>query len=240
MIEFGAGAALKALLLLAALSRPRAYLPVDISREQVRDTAAAIARDHPGLQVTAVCADYTRPFPLPRPVARAAVRPLGFFPGSTIGNFTPAEARRFLGRARRVLAGGPLLVGVDLLKPVAVLHAAYNDRAGVTAAFNTNLLLRLNRELGADFCLDRFRHRAFYSHRYGRVEMHLESRWCQTVHLAGQDFSFAESETIHTENSYKYTIEGFTSLANDGGFAVQRVWTDARDWFALFLLRPPC
>lgn len=237
VIEFGAGAADKARLLLAALSRPRAYVPVDISREQLRDTAAAIARDHPRLEVAAVCADYTRPFPLPRAATTAAARPLGFFPGSTIGNFTPAQARGFLARARRVLAGGPLLVGADLRKPEPVLRAAYNDRAGVTAAFNLNLLTRLNRELGADFRLDRFRHHAFYNRRVGRVEMHLESRCAQTVRLADRTFAFAEGETIHTENSYKYSMAGFAALAAGGGFAVQRVWTDAREWFGLFLLR---
>jgi dimethylhistidine N-methyltransferase len=236
VIEFGAGAAVKARLLLAALIRPRAYLPVDISRDQLHQTAAAIARDHDGLEVVAVCADYTRPFPVPWVVAEAPVRPLGFFPGSTIGNFTPAEARHFLSRARQLLKGGLMLVGADLQKPAAVLYAAYNDRAGITAAFNLNLLVRINRELGGDFQLDQFRHRAFYNGRRGRIEMHLESQGVQRVAVAGRRFTFGQGETIHTENSVKYTVESFTGLAAAAGFGVRRLWTDDSRSFGLFLL----
>lgn len=232
LVDFGAGSSRKARLLLGALDRPRAYLPVEISREQLQASASAIASDHPGLRVTAVCTDYTRPFRLPVGPGRA----VGFFPGSTIGNFTPGQARRFLATARRVLGNGPMLVGVDLKKPEAVLQAAYDDGAGVTAAFNLNLLARANRELGADFHLDRFRHRAAYDRRRCRVEMHLESLGRQTVRLRGRDFVLANGETIHTENSYKYAPDGFAAVAIGAGYRVARMWTDPARLFAVFML----
>lgn len=236
LVEFGAGSSQKARLLLSALERPRAYIPVDISREHLLHSAAAISRDHAGLTVVALHADYTADFDLPEPAHDPGGRHVGFFPGSTIGNFTPDEAGRFLSRARRLLRGGPMVVGVDLKKSVAVLDAAYNDAAGVTAAFNLNLLIRINRELGADFRLDRFRHHAFYNARFGRVEMHLVSKNAQTVRMNGRTIAFREGETIHTENSYKYTVEEFSRLAEMTGFATARVWTDSDRKFGIFFL----
>ena len=234
LVDFGAGSAGKTRQLLAALERPLAYVPVDIARDQLRAAAAAVARDHPGLRVAALCADYTRRFRLPPGLPG---RPAGFFPGSTIGNFTPAEARRFLAATRRVLAGGPLLIGIDLEKPEPALLAAYDDRAGVTAAFNLNLLSRINRELGADFRPDRFHHRALYRRRHRRIEMHLVSRQAQTVRVAGQRFTFGEGESIHTENSYKFTPERFIRLAAGAGWAAAGCW-QAEAGFALVLLCP--
>lgn len=234
LVDFGAGSSLKARLLLAALDRPAGYIPVDISREHLRRSADKIARDNPGLKVAAICADYTRPFGLPGTVPLVA----GFFPGSTIGNFTPSQARRFLANAREVLAEGPLLVGVDLKKSPRILNAAYDDAAGVTAQFNLNLLVRANRELGADFRVGEFRHRAFYNARQGRVEMHLESRIDQRVTIAGRSFSISQGERIHTENSYKFTIGQFSALAHSAGFAPEQIWQDDARQFAMVLLMP--
>jgi dimethylhistidine N-methyltransferase len=231
LVDFGAGSSQKARLLLAVLDRPQAYLPVDICREHLTKSAIAIARDYPGLQVIALNADYTRRFRLPE-----TSRAVGFFPGSTIGNLTPSNARRFLVLARHALDGGPMILGVDLKKPDAVLNAAYNDAGGVTAAFNLNLLVRINRELSANFDLGRFRHRAFYSRDLGRIEMHLESLAAQSVMVDGRSFAFAPGETIHTENSYKYSVDEVGSLANAAGYSVAEVWVDAAKLFAIFYL----
>jgi len=237
LIEFGAGAARKVRLLLDALARPAAFLPIDISGEHLREAAAALAQDYPTLAVLPVAADYTQPFLLPR--LPAGARRIGFFPGSTIGNFTPAEARQFLRSTALLLKGGGLLVGVDLVKDPAILHAAYNDAAGVTAAFNLNLLARANRELGTDFDLAGFRHYAFFNPQASRVEMHLVSVRAQRVRFGVQQFDFAEGESIHTENSCKYTVASFQALAGAAGFRPAAVWCDPDRLFSLHWLEAP-
>lgn len=238
LVEFGSGSSIKVPILLDALERPAAYTAIDISRQHLLQATAALARTRHGLEVAAVCADYTIPFDLPRPKSEPRARPAVFFPGSTIGNFDPDEAALFLRNTADLLRphGGAMLVGVDLRKDPAILHAAYNDSQGVTAAFNLNLLVRANRELMGDFDLAAFRHRAYYDAEIGRIEMHLVSSHAQTVRVAGRSFAFAAGETIHTENSYKYTIDGFQSLARRAGFEPARVWTDDRRLFSLHFL----
>jgi dimethylhistidine N-methyltransferase len=207
-------------------------VPVDISHDYLGPAAKALARDYPDLVIIPVCADYSRPFDLP---ARGrSARTTVYFPGSTIGNFQPAEARQFL----KVVASlcdsrDSLLIGVDLKKDSRILDAAYNDEAGVTAAFNLNLLTRINREVDGDFDLSRFRHRAFYDVREGRIEMQLVSTARQVVHAAGGAFDFSEGEAISTEYSYKYTVEEFQKVAADAGFVPARVWTDERRLFSV-------
>ncbi len=236
LAELGSGSSTKTRLLLDRLAEPAAYVPIDISRVALLEAATALAVDYPDLAVLAVCADYTQPFELPEP-PRPAARTVVFFPGSTIGNLEPPEAQRFL---RRVAAwcgrGGGLLIGVDLKKDRAILEPAYDDRRGVTAAFNLNLLARINRELGADFALDGFRHRAIYNEERGRVEMHLVSRRPQTVHLLGRAIHFDEDEAIDTEHSYKYDVAEFERLAGRAGFQVGQVWTDPRRLFGVLYL----
>jgi L-histidine N-alpha-methyltransferase len=238
LVEFGSGAGIKIRLLLESLERPLCYVPVDISREPLVNAATDLAKDFPHLRVAPVCADYTRPFAVP---VLPGLRPrtlCGFFPGSTIGNFTPTEAAAFLTRGRRLLGpGGLMLVGVDLVKPESILHAAYNDAAGITAAFNLNLLVRINRELGGDFDLERFAHEARWNARLGRIEMHLVSLAAQRVTISGRAFDFAEGETIHTENSYKYSVPQFQAMAKEAGYHPAAVWTDAAELFSVHLLR---
>lgn len=235
LVEFGAGSGRKVRWLLDALCRPQAYVPVDISGEHLQQAASRLRADYPRLRIQPVVADYTHPFDLPANVSGARRR-VGFFPGSTIGNFAPEEAAGFLGMAAALLDGGGLLIGVDLLKDPALLHAAYNDSQGVTAAFNKNLLARANRELGADFAEDGFAHYAFYQPLARRVEMHLVSLAAQQVRIAGREFRFSPGETLHTENSYKYTVEEFRSLAEQAGFVSRRYWTDAAHLFSLHWL----
>ena len=209
-------------------------MAVDIAREQLRATALEFAREFPRLAVVAVCADYARPLALPALDALDARRRVVYFPGSTVGNFAPEEAAGFLGNVRELVGpGGGLLVGVDLKKPAARLNAAYNDKDGVTAAFNLNLLRRINRELGADFDLAAFRHQAFYNEPLGRIEMHLLSLRDQQVTLGGRAIRFAAGETIHTENSCKYTVAEFQSLARGAGFEPAACWTDAEPLFSI-------
>jgi dimethylhistidine N-methyltransferase len=237
LIEFGSGASRKVRLLLEALSDPAAYVAIDISREPLRRAAEEVAADFPEVPVVAVCADYLQPLRLPPLPARGDGRRLGFFPGSTIGNFTPEAAVDFLAGCRAVIGrGGALLVGVDLKKEPALLDAAYNDRAGVTAAFNLNLLERINRELDADFDLDRFAHDAFYNEAAGRIEIYIRSLADQIVTVAGRAIRFTEGERIHTEDSCKYTIAEFQRLAVRGGFRPVRHWTDPADLFSVHLL----
>jgi dimethylhistidine N-methyltransferase len=230
LIEYGSGESLKTPLLIRAL-RPSAYLPVDISPTALEQAAKRLLRRFPQLEVVPVHGDFSRPLELPRPRAPRVV----YFPGSTIGNLTPEEAHAFLSMTRGQAAR--MLVGVDLRKDARVLHAAYNDSRGVTAAFNLNLLARINRELGADFDLARFSHYAFYDPSAGRIEMHLVSLARQSVRLGRHRFGFEAGESIHTENSYKYSVEGFHALAARAGYVAQKLWTDRRGLFALHGLK---
>lgn len=234
IVEFGAGSGMKVRLLLDALDRPAVYRPIDISGDHLLAAARAIARDYPRLSVQPVIADFTGLVRLPPP--RSGMRRVGFFPGSTIGNMAPPEACRFLQYARRLLTGGGLLIGVDLVKEDAVLRRAYDDSQGVTAAFNKNILERANRELGADFDRTRFVHRAVFNRAESRIEMHLVSQGAQRVHVRGETFAFVDGETIHTENSYKYTAPGFQALAARAGFRPSVLWTDPAAQFSLHWL----
>ena len=236
LVEFGSGSSAKVRLLLARLPKLRAYVPVDISGEFLGEEARRLRAEHSSLQVVPVAADFTKPFALPD-----AVRGLpraGFFPGSTIGNFDPDDAKAFLRNAAGVLGGGAaFIVGVDLVKDEAILNRAYDDAQGVTAAFNLNLLARANRELKADFDLDGFAHHAFFNEEQSRIEMHLVSRKVQQVHVGGATFTFDEGETIHTENSYKYTVDGFLRLAAEAGWRGSDVWTDKDRLFSVHALK---
>ena len=238
LVEFGAGSLRKVRLLLDAMDQPARYLPIDISGEHLAHAAATLQFEYPDLEVQTMVADYTKRLMLPAlwPGSR---RRVGFFPGSTIGNFTPDEALHFLKSAGQVLRGGALLLGADLVKDPDVLHAAYNDAQGVTAAFNLNLLARANRELGTDFVLDRFAHSAFYNAPHQRIEMHLLSRRRQQVALGGECYEIGEGETLHTENSCKFTIEGLRALAIRAGFRPGPVWTDAERLFSVHWLHAP-
>ncbi|MES3015340.1 MAG: L-histidine N(alpha)-methyltransferase [Pseudomonadota bacterium] len=244
IVEFGAGSSRKVRLLLDALQRPRRFVPIDISGEHLHSAAAALRADYPALDVQPIAADFTRPLELPGALDRSARR-VGFFPGSSIGNFTPDEGLRFLRQAAEWLRGAPgapaggMLVGVDLVKDPARLHAAYNDAAGVTAAFNLNLLARANRELGANFDLDAFAHYAFYEPTRQRIEMHLVSRRAQQVRVCGHDFGFDEGDTLHTENSHKFSVAGFRALARRAGYRPGPVWCDAERLFSVHWLALP-
>jgi dimethylhistidine N-methyltransferase len=234
LIEFGSGSTIKARILLRAAA-VAAYVPVDISAGFLNSEAARLQHDLPDLRILPVAADFTEPFDLPAAI-RSRPR-VGFFPGSTIGNFEPPQAADFLRHAADLLgAGAHFIVGVDLVKDERVLHAAYNDAAGVTAAFNLNLLRRINRELGADFDPERFRHKAFFNRARHRIEMHLESRSAQNVLLCDRVVAFAPGETIHTENSYKYTVASFQALAAQAGWSPAAVWTDPKGFFSLHAL----
>lgn len=237
VIEFGCGSAEKIRKLLAALDAPADYVAIDISRDHLLASAEEIAIENPNLNVSAICADFSQSFDLPADFCDGAGRRLAFFPGSTIGNQTPAEAENFLRHVRSVVGdGGALLIGVDLKKDTNRLNAAYNDAAGETAGFNVNLLYRMKNELGADIDPERFAHRAFYNAELGRIEMHLESQGAQSVGLGGRDFAFADGETIHTECSYKYEIAQFADLARRAGFGVRKSWTDAERLFSIHFL----
>jgi dimethylhistidine N-methyltransferase len=232
LVEFGSGSTRKARILLDAARAIAAYVPVDISSEMLAHEAEELRRDYPGLRVLPVEADFTQPFRLP--AALAATPRTGFFPGSTIGNFEPHEACSFLRHAGRVLGEGmALIIGVDLVKDASVLNAAYDDAAGVTARFNLNLLARINRELDGQFDLDSFTHKAFYNSERHRIEMHLVSRKRQKVRVAGKMIDFRAGETIHTENSYKYTLESFGALVRGSGWTPLSVWTDADGYFSV-------
>ncbi len=237
LIEFGSGSTAKARLLLRHMVSVRAYVPVDISAEFVNGEAARLQADFPALRVLPVAADFTGAFELPAAV-KAGPR-LGFFPGSTIGNLEPHEVTGFLRRAKRALGqAAAFVVGVDLVKDPEVLYAAYNDSQGVTAQFNRNLLVRINRELGADFDVSAFEHHAFYHRELRRIEMHLASLRRQKVRILGKCFEFRAGETIHTENSYKYTIESFAALARGAGWSIGAVWTDPERYFSVQALVP--
>ncbi|MCZ7565518.1 MAG: L-histidine N(alpha)-methyltransferase [Burkholderiales bacterium] len=236
LIELGSGASVKTRLLIAQ-TRPALYVPIDIAERQLRSAADEIAALFPWLNICAVRADFTRPLRLPSFIGFPFKLRVVYFPGSTIGNFTPGEAVALL-RGVRDLAGtgARLLIGVDLKKDKRMLEAAYDDAQGVTARFNLNLLARINRELGGDFRPERFRHKAFYDEALGRIEMHLESRYAQFVHLGGRRFDFRPGETIHTEISCKYSVEEFQALARRARFEPLHVWTDADRLFAVHLL----
>jgi L-histidine Nalpha-methyltransferase len=235
LIEFGSGSSKKVRILLEAAPTIAAYIPVDISSEMLVQEAEELRRDYPRLAVLPVEADFTQPFSLPAQAAGMAHT--GFFPGSTIGNFEPHEACAFLRHAGRMLGrGATLIIGVDLVKDVSVLNAAYDDAAGVTAKFNLNLLARINRELGANFDLASFSHEAFYNAERHRIEMHLASKKRQKVRVAGRAIEFRAGETIHTENSYKYTLDSFRALARGSGWDPVAVWTDAGANFSIHAL----
>lgn len=238
IVEFGAGSLRKVRLLLDALERPARYLPIDISGEHLAGAVAVLQREYAGLQVQPVVADYTQRMLLPAPLPGSGQR-VGFFPGSTIGNFTPHEAVQFLAVAAQVLRGGALLLGVDLVKDPAILHAAYNDAQGVTAEFNLNLLARANRELGTGFALDQFFHSAFYNAPRQRIEMHLVSRCRQRVVLGDRTFHLEEGESLHTEYSHKFTVAGLRELARRAGFRPGPVWTDEQRLFSVHWLQAP-
>jgi len=235
LIEFGAGEIQKVRRLLPAL-RPDTYAALDISRDQLLCASTSLALDFPWLSVIAVVGDYQSPLESELALP-AAARRVVFFPGSTIGNFEPSHAQAFLSRARSLVGGeGGVLIGVDLLKPVERLNLAYNDPEGYTAAFNLNLLVRLNRELGADFDVSAFAHEAFYNRQLARIEMHLRSLRAQRVRIGTNVFSFSAGETIHTENSYKYSPDGFSAMARGAGFQASRLWTDPERLFGVFFL----
>ncbi len=236
LIEYGSGGSTKTPIVLDALPGRPAYLAIDISRDHLLAACEAISNRYPDIDVYAVCADYTHPIPLPAGTGSNRRR-LAFFPGSTIGNFTPGAAEDFL-RAAAATVGpdGAMLIGVDLKKDPAVLDRAYNDDERVTAAFNLNVLRRMNRDLETDFDLTAFGHKAFYNEQAGRIEMHLESLKAQTVRLGEVEIQFDRAETIHTENSYKYSLEEFRALARRAGFRGTQVWTDDRNWFSVHWL----
>ncbi len=236
LVEFGAGAATKAKILLEAAPQISAYVPVDISAQFLGGEAAKLERDIPRVAIYPVATDFTKPFKLP---AAVRGRPcIGFFPGSTIGNFEPHEATELLRLAGQILGPEALfIIGADLVKDRNVLHAAYNDAAGVTAKFNLNLLTRINRELGADFNLAAFEHHACYNQERSRIEVYLASRKRQKARLLGKTFEFRAGETIHTENSYKFTLKSFSALARGAGWAPVAVYTDADHYFSVHVLK---
>ena len=237
LIEFGAGSLTKIRILLSALEAPAAFIPVDIALDHLTGSVDELNAHFPDLDIRPVRGDFTRPLVLPD-IGVAGGRRAGFFPGSTIGNFDHAGAEAFLAALAETLGPGALfIVGVDTKKDAGVIERAYDDADGVTAAFILNLLARINRELGGDFDLGRFRHRALYDADEGRVEMHLESLEAQRVRVGDTVFDFAAGETIHTENSYKYAIDEFADLAGRAGYASERVWTDDATRFAIHALR---
>ncbi|MFV2061758.1 MAG: L-histidine N(alpha)-methyltransferase [Gammaproteobacteria bacterium] len=231
LIEPGSGSSQKVRILMDSVS-PKAYMPMDISKDYLRLVAEDIANEYPWLEVHAACVDYSRPFSIPQ--CHETARKVAFFPGSSIGNFDPENAIQFLQHMANMLeSDGGLLIGVDLKKSSDTLNAAYNDTEGATAAFNQNLLTRMNSELQADFDLDNFHHHAFYNEKLSRIEMHLVSTETQVVSVNGHNFVIKKDETIHTENSYKYTIEEFQTLASKAGFKPVNVWTDSDNLFSV-------
>ncbi|MFV2061066.1 MAG: L-histidine N(alpha)-methyltransferase [Gammaproteobacteria bacterium] len=237
LIEPGSGSSQKVRLLLDTL-KPSVYMPMDISKDYLIQIAKDVSSEYSWLDVHAACIDYTDKIKLPYNMDD--VHKVAFFPGSSIGNFEPADAVKFLQNiAEIVKPGGGILIGVDLKKDVETLNAAYNDSHGVTADFNLNLLTRINQELDANFDLNGFEHKAFYNDKKGRIEMHLKSKEQQTVKVGDHSISFSENETIHTENSYKYTISEFQDLLKDAGFEPLRVWTDDNDLFSVHYCNLP-
>ena len=232
LIELGAGSLTKVRLLLRQLESPTSFLPMDISGEHLKSAAKELQQEFPKLAVSPIVADYTQNWLLPPPHQETRRR-IAFFPGSTIGNFLPTEVDHFFVNCVKYLPGGALLLGVDLLKPPHIIHQAYNDSQGVTAAFNLNLLTRANRELHTDFDVSQFAHWAFYNAPQHRIEMHLVSKKRQDIHLNHRLFTFEEGETLHTESSYKYSIDQIQKIAAKQGLKPGPVWTDAQHWLGL-------
>jgi dimethylhistidine N-methyltransferase len=236
VVEYGSGAGRKTRLLVDAL-RPRMYVAVDISGEQLQSAVGELAATFPDVRMVAVCGDYTRPLPLHQLDMANGARRVVYFPGSTIGNFDPSDALAFLENARAVAGvGGAMIVGVDLKKDPALLHAAYNDAQGVTAAFNLNVLERINRELDANFDVTQFEHCARYDAQIGRIEMHLVSLCDQVVTVGHRELRFAAGASIHTENSYKYSVPEFQALAKQAGFNPEHCWVDPQRLFSIHYL----
>jgi dimethylhistidine N-methyltransferase len=233
LIEFGSGSSLKIRILLQHLDQLAAYVPVDISREHLVRAADAIAREFPDIEVLPVAADFTQPFDLPSPRVMP-IRNVVYFPGSTIGNFSPEAAHELLTVMHHEAGeNGALLIGIDLQKDVRIIERAYNDSAGITAQFNLNILRRINREFAANFNLENFRHRASYNAEFGRIEMYLVSNCDQSVQIGDQRISFKVDEALLTEHSHKYTYEGFAKMARRAGFTVAGSWTDANEMFSV-------
>ena len=233
LIEYGCGSCTKTHILLDNMADIAAYIPIDISHEQLQGVAAELEQNYPRLEIIPVCADYTESFQIPLP-KETGDRTIVYFPGSSIGNFDPTSAKVLLTNIADTCGpGGALLIGADLKKDTDILYRAYNDHDGVTAAFNMNLLERINHELQGDFQLKDFEHRAFYNPNAGRVEMHLVSMKDQTVHLDNTSIALVKGETIWTESSYKYDMDGFKRLAAEAGFSVERAWTDEKKWFSV-------
>lgn len=236
LVEFGSGSSLKTRILLERMDDLVAYMPVEISREHLMHSAEQLHQRFPGIEILPVCADFTQDFDVSSPT-NPPLRTIVYFPGSTIGNFDPDDALALLKRMARVAGtGGGVLIGVDLEKDVATLERAYNDAAGITAEFNLNILSRLNRELGANFDLAAFSHKAIWNEARHRIEMHLVSMNDQVVNIRGREIRFREGETIHTESSYKFTLARFEALAAQAGLTVERIWTDERKLFSVQFL----
>lgn len=238
LIEFGAGSNAKVRLLLDDVGKFHSYVPIDISRDFLIAAASELAADYPGLEVSAICADYTKPLSLPPDLLYPSDQRVGFFPGSTIGNLEAETARRFLRQAAEILGNGAgFIVGADLRKDSEVLNAAYNDSEGLTAEFNLNLLVRINAELGADFDLTAFRHVAYFNAEKSRIEMHLEALSDQRVSIGEAEFEIRKGERIHTENSYKYSIAEFQGLAQSAGLTPTAAWQDSNQLFSVHFFR---
>ncbi|WP_339148785.1 MULTISPECIES: L-histidine N(alpha)-methyltransferase [unclassified Sutcliffiella] len=234
LIEYGSGSSNKVKALLHNFASLKEYVPIDISRDFLFQSSLELAMQFPHITIKAVCGDYTAPLTLP---LESSGKKVIFFPGSTIGNFEPVDVRNFLIKSAQLLnEGDGFLIGVDTKKDLHTLERAYDDREGVTAAFNLNLLKRMNRELGANFNEEQFEHLAYYNEEKGRIEMHLESQCDQQVIIGEHEFSFREGETIHTENSYKYSIGQFQTMALECGFKPSKVWTDDEENFSVHYL----
>lgn len=234
LIEYGSGSSRKIKALLDSLHTMEEYLPIDISKEFLLQSCNRLSSQFPNLNIKAICGDYTMPLLLPLESGKKRVI---FFPGSTIGNFEPEDAKEFLLQSGDILAEGDgFLIGVDMKKDQAILEEAYNDRNGITAEFNKNVLTRLNVELGADFDVNQFKHIAFYNKDKGRIEMHLQSAIEQTVRIRGEEYHFKKGERIHTENSYKYSVSEFQQLSIQCGFRPLKSWSDKQDMFSVHYL----
>lgn len=236
LAELGSGSSKKTRLLLDHLPCISSYVPIEISEQYLTNVVQKLNQEYPDLQIDPVCTDYTTPFQLPA-ISKPYSNIVFFYPGSTIGNFHPPQAKAFLSNLSTLLdSGDGMLVGIDLKKDISKLEAAYNDSQGVTASFNKNILQHINQKLNANFNLDHFRHKAFYNNDEGRIEMHLVSTRNQTVIIEGQEFHFGRNESIHTENSYKYSKAEFNNLVNEW-FSMEKVWTDANDYFSIQYLQ---